>query len=955
MPGQGTPARLYIAAAGLALALAGLLDWLAVAGALLRALTPGVFMLLVLTSGLHIASAASLLFIGTAALLIGGDAALHASIISVVSAGCGEGLRRGIAPFYLCAPLLAVALAEDMLISRQITPGWQAVFRALVEGGANAALAALAFLAIPRRSRHLPRHARVRLVHLAFVALVGAVALAGTAILTVPGGELAHTARAAALAPSLAAATLLAMVTAILLAWKGRSAVSAMGLGGSAAGMRRGGKGLPLELHKAALACWRKAVATQRRLDQDATELQQLRRTASGQADELQRTQAALRQRSGELRQSIAASVTFRARHDALMDGIPAAAIFAGADGQVLAANRMALSLLGHQPEELRGQHIGVLIPEDHFLDHPLSMGDGGQLSPSQRVQGCRIRQRDGRARELAVQVIAFAAGPQAQRLVLLREADSTKRAMAALDQARAMTHSMRQSRDMFIATMSHEMRTPLHGLIATLDMLRTSEAMGDVHDQLTIARSSARALLKIANDVLDFTRIGSSQFTLDQRPFGMTRILREVVEEAQARAATLDLKLAVNLRAQLPPAFVGDPSRLKQILGNLVSNALKFTSQGGVRLDVSYDGKQCCIDVCDTGEGIPPENRDRIFEPFVQAHSRSRSQAGTGLGLPISRSLAEAMGGSLALLQTGPQGSIFRLTLPLEASDDLPAEEQSLRVFRNPRGRILVVEDNPANRYVAQALLNGLECPVTIVEGGAEALDLLREQEFDLILMDCQMPGIDGFETTRRARRILKRHIPIIAMTANAMANDRKDCMDAGMDDFLPKPFDRRALNDILCKWLAPAKPADESEDLGKKLARLPELDAAVLNELWESLQWRVSPLKQIHSTFNESLRPVIPLLKSGGPGERTTLLRHLHTLLGSSGMVGARQIELLAGHLRHAIHEQQYEVLATCAQELERAMARYNREFDNWIEAAGDASRQVRALRVVNDHGSS
>src|SRR5690606_26740805 len=166
-------------------------------------------------------------------------------------------------------------------------------------------------------------------------------------------------------------------------------------------------------------------------------------------------------------------------------------------------------------------------------------------------------------------------------------------------------------------------------------------------------------------------------------------------------------------------------------------------------------------------------------------------------------------------------------------SSDELPPEEQSLRVFSNPRGRILVVEDNPANRYVAQALLAGLECPATIVQGGSEALDLLREHEFDLILMDCQMPGMDGYETTRWARRILKKRVPIIAMTANAMATDRKDCLDAGMDDFLAKPFDRRALNDILCKWLAPPAAVTEDMDISKGMAQLPDLDAGVLDEL--------------------------------------------------------------------------------------------------------------------------
>lgn len=551
------------------------------------------------------------------------------------------------------------------------------------------------------------------------------------------------------------------------------------------------------------------------------------------------------------------------------------------------------------------------------------------------------------------MQVLAYTSGGTPERLILLRKTDGTKRAMAALEQARSLTRSVSSSREMFIATMSHEMRTPLHGLVATLDMMRGSVEGSEFQHQLVIARSSARALLKIANDVLDFTRIGSAQITLEKRPFGMPRILKEVMEEAQAQADTLGLTLSSSISRDLPPAFVGDSNRIKQILGNLLSNALKFTSRGGVRLKVEYDGRHCTLDVIDTGEGVPHDKRESIFEPFVQVHARGRALIGTGLGLAICRRLTRAMNGDLLLLRSGSDGSVFRLSLPLEASQDLPPEDQSLRVFHNPKGRILVVEDNPANRYVAQALLTGLECPATIVEGGAEALELLRHQEFDLILMDCQMPGMDGYETTRWARRILKRRVPIIAMTANAMATDRKNCADAGMDDFLAKPFDRKALNEILCKWLSPSAPAPaNATDSGGRQGMLPDLDETVLDELWESLQWRSEPLRQIRSTFNDSIRPILALLVKGGPAESSTMLRHLHTLLGSSGMVGARQVEHIAGRLRHAINQGRYETLRTTAEELEQAMVRYNREFDRWLDKDRSAERAGHG-RAVPHHG--
>lgn len=944
--------RIGIAAFGVVLAIAGMTMDGALVHALLAALLPALLMTLTLATGSLLATVAALLVAAVAWQMIGDTFALQVMTVAVIAVAGGEALRRGVDPLLLAVPLAGVGAVNLVLLQGAQLPLMQAASRALVEACAGIALAALALLLLPRRSRWLPARTRTRLRHLCFLAMPGAVALVSLGALSWLAQQETGRVLAARLAPGLAVAVLVAAAASVLLGLKARSTLQKLQAQAGAAHPTRATRSLPRELHRTLLDFVIRRRRLERRLNRDAQALQALHRTAESQAGELQRTRDALRQRSSELRRTLAAGATTRARHDALMDCVPAAALFTDREGRIHSANRAALSLLGYSPEELRGQHIGSLIPDEHLLGHPLARGEDGQLHSTRRAETCRVRRQDGAVRELATQVMVFAVDDQSHCLVLLREADSTRRAMAALEQARATAQQMRQSRDMFIATMSHEMRTPLHGLIATLDMLRTNEAMGDVHNQLTIARSSARALLKIANDVLDFTRIGSSEFDLEHKPFGMTRVLREVVEEALARASSLGLTLDLELRTGLPPAFIGDAARLKQILANLVSNALKFTREGGVRMDVAWDGSQCYIEVHDTGEGVPEEQRERIFEPFVQAQSNVRAQIGTGLGLPISRRLAEAMGGSLVLAKTGPGGSTFRVTLKLETSDELPPEEQSLRVFRNPRGRILVVEDNPANRYVAKALLNGLECPATIVEGGELALELLEKQDFDLILMDCQMPGIDGYETSRRARRMLKRHVPIIAMTANAMANDRKECLEAGMDDFLPKPFDRRALNDILCKWLAPPAATSENMEIGRRVAQMPDLDARVLDELFESLQWRIAPLNQIRSTFNDSLKPLAPLLRSAGPADRGTLQRHLHTLLGSSGMVGARQIEFLAGHMRHAIHEQQFDKLAACADELERAMGRYNREFEAWLEKSNKALRS-RPLRIVNDQG--
>jgi CheY-like chemotaxis protein len=388
--------------------------------------------------------------------------------------------------------------------------------------------------------------------------------------------------------------------------------------------------------------------------------------------------------------------------------------------------------------------------------------------------------------------------------------------------------------------------------------------------------------------------------------------------------------------------------------LANLVSNALKFTTTGGVSLHARYDGRVCIIDVVDTGDGIPDDKRDVIFDPFVQVESKvSRRAGGAGLGLPISRRLSEAMGGSLVLVNSGAGDSTFRVTLALAASDEEPLEDQSQRILKNPPGRILVVEDHPANQYVAQSLLESLDCTVSIAGTGAEALELLGTQTFDLVFMDCQMSGMDGYETTRRMRAVLHRYIPVVAITANAMVDDKQRCLDAGMDDFLPKPFTKSALSDLLCKWLVPGANAIGDGEIAERIAELPVLAAAVFDELWQSLQWRLSPLRKIYESFLSVAYETLDMLESmterpatersakeppAGARESPAgkmLARRLHTLLGSAGMVGARQVERVTAWLAEAAKADRRTELESGRALLAGTVRRFEEELERRLDA--------------------
>jgi two-component system, sensor histidine kinase len=507
---------------------------------------------------------------------------------------------------------------------------------------------------------------------------------------------------------------------------------------------------------------------------------------------------------------------------------------------------------------------------------------------------------------------------------------------LAELSQARLLVDAAQRSSGHFVAMMSHEIRTPLHGLMATIDMLRDEPLSPEGRHRVSIARVSARTLLNIANDILDLSRIDAGAFPLEHRPFDLPSVIREVVDEARARAQSLGLDLRATTEGPLPRSFIGDPARIKQILANLVSNALKFTSAGGVSVQARYDGRRCVIDVIDSGEGILEDKRDVIFEPYVQVESKvSRRAGGAGLGLPISRRLSQAMGGTLILVNTGPQGSTFRVSLPLLPSEEEPLEDQSQSVLKNPPGRILVVEDHPANQYVARSLLESLECTVGVAGSGPEALDLLTHETFDLVLMDCQMPGMDGYETTRRMRAILHRYVPVIAITANAMVDDKQRCLDAGMDDFLPKPFNRSALSDLLSKWLVPgAGSLEDGESEPPRITQLPVLSAPVFDELWQSLQWRTAPLKKIYESFLSVAHETLDCLPAHA-ASRSVLARRVHTLVGSAGMVGARQVERLAVWLQEVIKSERRAEIETGRVLLAESMRRFEAELQHRLNS--------------------
>jgi len=374
------------------------------------------------------------------------------------------------------------------------------------------------------------------------------------------------------------------------------------------------------------------------------------------------------------------------------------------------------------------------------------------------------------------------------------------------LAQARDEAESAGRAKAEFLASMSHEVRTPMNGVIGMIEVLKHTPLNAEQKQIVSVVSQSGEALIGILNDILDFSKIEAGALTLESAPFSPPELVRQCHELFSAQAHAKALAFDVEIDPALPVWVNGDSTRVRQILLNLLSNALKFTKFGrvGIRVQLAGPGRLAFI-VSDTGIGIPADKMDSIFRAFTQAESSTtRRFGGTGLGLSISQRLALAMQGTLDVRSVADEGSTFTLTLPLaaaEAPSIVPAAPPNQSSPNLSPRRILVVEDNSVNRQVASRLLANLGCEVTLANDGEQGVAAAMAQAFDVILMDCHMPIMDGYEATRQIRSRLAIHgAPhIVALTASAQIEDRRRCLDIGMNGFLTKPIRSNDLREML------------------------------------------------------------------------------------------------------------------------------------------------------------
>ena len=683
----------------------------------------------------------------------------------------------------------------------------------------------------------------------------------------------------------------------------------------------------PSEIRRFALALvraqrrQRRSLARQQQLVADKDRLNRELQELNVALDEkVERRTAVLAEREQQLRAS-------ETRWRTMAEIAPDAVVVIDDSNTVQFANTAMVQLTQFTAEELVGQPLESIVPERLRRGHANGLRrylDTGVPKLNWRSTEALVQSKDGRETPVEIAFGEYTLEGRHFFAGYLRDITARKQHEAEVIRARDLAEAANHSKDSFLATMSHEIRTPLHGLIGTLDLMSRDDLDQSVAFRLSIARNSARSLLQIANDVLDLSGIEAGRVRIERIAFDLRDLVAAVCTSFEPGAREKGLQLEHSIAGDVPGWVEGDPLRLRQVITNLVNNALKFTPQGRVELSVRRgQGDAVVFEVSDTGIGVPHDKREYIFERFAQAEDeRTRRFGGAGLGLAISRLLARAMGGELSLAATGPPGSTFLLTLPLPPSnasrerDSSSVTIQRLTLAPGQATRVLVVDDNPANRYVVEAYLHELGVETVLAEGADLGLAELARQRFDLVLMDVQMPDKDGYQATSEIRQQFGEALPVVAMTANANIGERARCVAAGMNDLLVKPFDAAALADLLHRNLAVAAANRARADgasgnpaattAGAALAPAaadPLLDTDSGDSIVRRFAARPATLRKLYTALQESIVMHLDAIRLARAQQSMAVLPALHGLKGAAGMYGAKRLQRETSEIEKAL----------------------------------------------------
>jgi PAS domain S-box-containing protein len=499
-----------------------------------------------------------------------------------------------------------------------------------------------------------------------------------------------------------------------------------------------------------------------------------------------------------------------------VFENSPTAITVTDKDERITAWNPMAEKMLGMTKKDLFNKPVKELYPPEEWQRmRSLNIRKTGMLSDI----ATRVYRKDGTLIDVntSISVLKDKSGQIIGAIGILHDMSRQKSVEEQLVQAKLSAEEANTAKSVFLAKMSHEVRTPMNAVIGMIDLTLDTELNAEQRDNLKVAKDAADNLLSLINDILDLSRAQAGKVVLEDMEINLPDIVKNVCKALAVLARHKGIDIIWDIDPQIPRALSGDPVRLRQVLVNIVNNAVKFTHKGKVQVNVKMESKtakDCMVrfEVIDQGIGIPKKNLDTIFDVFTDAHNTTaRRYGGTGLGLAICKKLVEMMRGTLSVESVEGKGSTFKFTIIFGVRDDV-AKKSSLPGADCNGGiqpeevkglRILLAEDNMVNQRIAMKTLEKFGWTVQAVSDGKEALDVLIKSSFDVILMDDQMPNLDGIACTHVIRREEKQtgmHIPIIAMTANAMAGDRERYLSEGMDGYVSKPIDRSALyNEIV------------------------------------------------------------------------------------------------------------------------------------------------------------
>jgi len=637
----------------------------------------------------------------------------------------------------------------------------------------------------------------------------------------------------------------------------------------------------------------------------------------AGGAEKLRQANEQLERRVRERTQTL---VREEARKDAILrtalDGI----VSMDADGCIVEWNPAAERTFGYTRQEALGRVLAeVIIPQrlreayKADLAHYLATGEDQVIG--RRVELTAVR-RGGEEFPVEFAVAVTQAGGAPLFTVHLRDITERKRGEEELRRSRDAARAGSQAKSAFVATMSHEIRTPLNAIIGTLELFSYGKLSFDQREMLSAARESSRSLLSLIDDILDFSKIEVGKLEVRPQPCSVARLVDGVVATFEHVASGKGLLLTRRMDPALWPAHLLDPSRLRQILTNLVSNAIKFTHAGTVALEVKVlaagEGRQkLCFSVHDTGIGMSSETQRRLFEPFQQGESdTSRRYGGTGLGLTISRQLIELMGGTIQVTSTEGLGTRVSATLAADEASvgAIRDEEQTSSGARAPVAvsapagtKLLIVDDHPVNLAMLKRQLKVLGLEADTASSGLEALAKWRRDGHNLVITDLQMPEMDGYTFVRAIRaeqdQGKKRKPTVIAFTANTHSDALEQCVDAGMDDYLTKPAELVTLRAKLAQWLgseAPLRMAPAARPVSAPDRNA--IDRARIQQLAGGPQGVAEVLAELESGVRADIAALQVALESANC---TALRRAAHRIKGSALTVGAESLSALAAHI--------------------------------------------------------